>query len=192
MAKVIRRILEPPPRARSPEAARWLWQLEDQSRRLLLDLRGASPRELEWQSAPGMNTIGMLLLHIALAEIAWVRIGLCGATDYHANGVIRAPFDQSGVPLPADGRPPAQLAGKDLGCFRRKLARARAHTKRVIAPLRDRDLGRRFRVPAFWSRGAIFEGNARWMLYHVLEHEAGHHGQINLLRHLYAASRRGR
>ncbi len=192
MAKLIRRILDAPPRARSREAARFVWQLDDQSRRLLLDVRGASPEELEWQPAPGMNTIGMLLLHIALTEIAWVRIGLCGATEYHAHGVIRAPFDQSGVPLPPDGRLPAQLAGKNLGFFRRKLAVARAHTRRVVAPLRDRDLGARFRVPAFWSRETRFEGNARWMLYHVLEHEAGHYGQINLLRHLYAASRRGR
>jgi len=26
--------------------------------------------------------------------------------------------------------------------------------------------------------------NVGWVLYHILEHEAGHRGQINLLRHL--------
>jgi len=26
--------------------------------------------------------------------------------------------------------------------------------------------------------------NVGWVFYHMIEHEAGHHGQINLLRHL--------
>jgi len=33
--------------------------------------------------------------------------------------------------------------------------------------------------------------SVRWILYHVLEHQAGHYGQILLLRHQYRDRRRG-
>ena len=33
--------------------------------------------------------------------------------------------------------------------------------------------------------GSVHETTMRWILYHILEHEAGHYGQINLLAHQY-------
>jgi len=30
--------------------------------------------------------------------------------------------------------------------------------------------------------------SVRWAMYHVLEHYAGHRGQVQLLRHLYSAT----
>jgi hypothetical protein len=63
------------------------------------------------------------------------------------------------------------------------MARARAETRRVMAGLNEPDLDREVvrRRPDGGER--VF--NVRWVLYHLLEHAAGHHYQINLLRHLY-------
>jgi uncharacterized damage-inducible protein DinB len=55
----------------------------------------------------------------------------------------------------------------------------------VVTPLTDANLERRFTRTR--ADGSTFEGNVGWTLYHILEHEAGHYGQINLLRHQYRA-----
>ena len=90
------------------------------------------------------------------------------------------------MPLPSDSGPSAALAGKPLAYFDDLLARARVFTRDAIAALTDADLDRRFRTPATWqAEGGEFEGTIGWALYHILEHEAGHYGQINLLRHQY-------
>ena len=187
MPELIQRILEPGSGTASRLAGLFLWQLDDQSRRLTEDTRGATPEELDWQPAPGMNTIGMLLAHIAAVEVGWVRAAVLGKERDSGEALGIAKRD-IGLPLPPDGRPPTALAGRALGYFDDLLARARGFTRASIAPLADADLDRRFRTPATWApEGGTFEGTIGWALYHVLEHEAGHYGQINLLRHLYRA-----
>jgi uncharacterized damage-inducible protein DinB len=182
----IRRVLVPVPGTRSPLAGRFLWQLDDQSRRLTEDTRGATADELAWQPAPGVNTIGMLLAHVAAVEVRWTNLGVLERARDEGWPLPIAARD-IGVPLAAGGAPPAALAGRELPFFDDLLARARTFTKQALAPLGDADLERRFH--AAWSAELEVEGNLGWTLYHLLEHEAGHYGQINLLRHLYRESR---
>jgi len=70
--------------------------------------------------------------------------------------------------------------------------RARAHTKRIAAPLGDADLEREIvREHPNPERREARAGRVitpRWTLYHMLEHEAGHYGQILLLRHQHRAN----
>ena len=182
MPRLIQRLLTPLPGTASPLAGRFLWQLDDQSRRLGEDTRGATAAELAWQPAPGMNTIGMLLAHIAAVEVGWIRAAVHGL-DRDSVEVLGIGKREIGIPLDADGLPPAALAGRELAFFDDLLERGRAHTRAALAPLTDADLERRFRTPASWDPGGTFEGTIGWALYHVLEHEAAHYGQINLLRH---------
>ena len=67
---------------------------------------------------------------------------------------------------------------------------ARAHagfTRKALAPLTDAVLGqRRSRIR---RDGTEVRYTVGWALCHVLEHEAGHYGQINLLRHQYRLAR---
>ena len=70
----------------------------------------------------------------------------------------------------------------DPGVVRTRL-RARAFTRKALAPLTDADIDRHFRRVR--RDGSELEATVGWALYHVLEHEAGHYGQINLLRHQY-------
>ena len=55
----------------SQEVALFVGMLDDQLRLLTEDTRGLTVEQLAWQPAPGMNTIGMLLAHIAIVEVFW-------------------------------------------------------------------------------------------------------------------------
>jgi uncharacterized damage-inducible protein DinB len=185
-----RHAIEPVGDFRSREAALFVAQLDDQSRRLIEDTRTLAPAALGWQPAPGQNTIGMLLVHIAYWEVFWTRMVLEDRPmPFEVRDVLGLEHGEIGTPLPADGRPPAGLAGQDIGYFHDLLARARAHTHEVARDLADADLERDvIRQRPDGSQNAI---TVRWALYHMLEHLSGHHGQVNLMKHLQRAATGG-
>ena len=189
MTNVIQTLLEVPTGYRSTHVARILWQMDDQSRRLTEQTRGLGTAELGWQFAPGVNTIGMLMAHIAVAEAHLTHVGLEGRPESDVRSVIGIRVDDDGLPLEAEGQPPAALRGKDLAFFDDLLARARANTRRVATQLSDQDLSRQVTRQRPDGTTRIF--NLDWMLYHMLEHEAGHFGQVLLLKHLYQATHAG-
>lgn len=177
----ITRILEPPAGYASNETGLFVAQMDDQSRRLTEDTRDLTPEELAWQPAPGLNTIGMLLAHIAIVEVYWLHTALSGGTPFQCHQVLGIGEDDDGMPIPA-GSPPAQtLKGKTLGFYDDLLTRARKHTVAATRGLADADLDRRFIRRR--KDGSEDTFNVRWVLYHVLEHQAGHYGQVLLLRH---------
>jgi uncharacterized damage-inducible protein DinB len=188
MPKTEAYILEPAPGMKSSLVGLFLAQLDDQSKSLTEDTRGLTPDELAWQPAPGMNTIGMLLAHIALVEVAWIGAAAKGL-DFFKIDELPVTWADSGMPLPPDAAPPAALRGKDLAFYDDVSARARAFTRKALAGLTDADLAlRRSRIR---RDGTEVHYNVRWALYHVVEHEAGHYGQVNLLRHQYRLARAG-
>ena len=184
MSMPVRRAIEPLEGSRSREIGSFLSQLEDQSRRLNEDLEGITPDELGWQPGPGMNSIGMLLAHLAVVEVWWAGMALDLETPV-TEPVIGIPVDGDGMPLPEDGAPPATLAGKDLAYYRDLLARARAYVRETYSRMMDADLNRS--IERTWDEGARVY-TVRWILYHTLEHFAGHYGQILLLRHIYRSA----
>jgi len=154
-------------------------QLDDQTRRLLKSIEGLSVADLEWQPRPGRNSAGMLLAHIATTEAFWTSVVTGDATD-QASGdracreILGLGLDDDGMPLPADGRHPAALAGFDLARYVDLLHRARGHLKTVAAGRRDADL----------ATFGVYDGNEfgrEWALYHLLEHFAQHAGQVGLV-----------
>jgi uncharacterized damage-inducible protein DinB len=178
--------LEPAKGTKSRLVGLFLWQLDDQLKNLTDDTRGATPDELEWQPAPGMNTIGMLLAHIALVEAGWIGAAARGL-DFFKLDVLPIRWPDSGIPLAPGAAPPAALRGKDLAFYDDLLGRARAFVREALAPLADADLElRRSRIR---RDGTQVDYNVGWALYHALEHMAGHYGQINLLRHQYRLAR---
>jgi uncharacterized damage-inducible protein DinB len=162
--------------------------MEDQRSRLLDAVKGISSRELEWQAAPGMNSIGMLLAHLAIGEALWTQRALLGLTEADLKPAIGLSREDDGIPLAVDGRPPGGLDDKTLADYEGHLSRARACLREAATPLTDADMDRGI---ALTRRGATYTMNIRWVLYHLLEHFAGHFGQILLLRHLYRARAEG-
>ncbi len=189
MAMIVQTLLETPPGFRSETVARFLWQMDEQRQALTADTRGLTPEALAWQPAPGMNTIGMLLAHIAYAESHLTQVGLEGKAESDTRTAIGLGVEEEGLPLAPGGPPAPALAGRDLAWFDDLLERARANTRRVAMTLTDADLAREVRRRRPDGTERVF--NVGWVLYHMLEHEAGHRGQIALLRHLHRASRAG-
>jgi uncharacterized damage-inducible protein DinB len=189
MTVVEENVLVPPAGYAASEVGLFLAQMDDQNLRLIEDTRGADAAELAWQPAPGMNTIGMLLAHIAVVEVFWLSVA--SSRPYDCEAVLGIGGDDDGIPLPAGAAPPAILAGKPLEFYDDLLARARAYSKGIAQQWTAADLD--VRVERTRRRDKVREVlNRRWILYHVLEHEAGHYGQINLLRHLYRLTARSR
>ena len=187
MALPQRLLIRVPRGAKCPEVASFFAQLEDLSRRMYEDLAGAKPAELAWQPRRGMNTIGMLLVHCAIVDAFWLSLATGVRTADDADRQLAAAIgvagDFDGMPIAAGAKPPRALAGWTLARFRRLHDRARRFAKRRAARLApaDLDLVLRLRRP----NGALRLVNPRWILYHVLEHQAGHYGQMLLLRHQY-------
>ena len=183
MPATIETLLAAPAGFRGEQVACFVWQLDEQHRRLTEDTRGLTPDALRWQPAPGMNSIGMLLAHIAWAENHLVQVGL----EAKATSDTRATLgiEEDGLPLAADAPPWPALDGRDLAYFDGLLARSRDYTRNVARALTDTDLEEQ--VVRTRPDGTRRVFNKGWVLYHLLEHEAGHHAQINLLRHLQRA-----
>jgi uncharacterized damage-inducible protein DinB len=156
-------------------------QLEDQTTRLTEDTRSLTPAALAWQPAPGMNTIGMLLAHMAIVEVFWTQVGPLGLKEYECESVLGIGMDDDGMPCPDGGGPPAGLQGKGIAYFDDLLSRSRAYVIRAASSLADADLDRE--IVRQRRDGTTHATNMRWILYHLVEHYAGHYGQINLLAH---------
>lgn len=188
--RIERRLIELPRGYRDAEAASFVAQFDDLSRRLWSDLEGATAAELAWQPRRGMNTIGMLLAHMAIVEVFWIQRATAGDSDAALRRVLGIGVDDDGMPCPPGGAPPRTLAGWTPGDFRRLERKARALTKRRAKAMTPADLAREFRADR--RDGARRSFNVRWTFYHLLEHYAGHYGQVLLLRHLYRDRRRTR
>jgi uncharacterized damage-inducible protein DinB len=172
---------------RAPEAASFLAQLDALSATMFADLRGIPAAELGWQPLPGMNTIGMLFTHLAIVEVYWLMIATGGYTDEKLRKVLGIGVDDDGMPLPPGARPPANLRGRTLADCRRLHDRARRFVTRIARAMKPADL--RKVITRQRRDGSTDSCNVRWILFHVLEHQAGHYGQMLLVRHLYRERR---
>ena len=178
-----RTLLVPPgfDSAANPRVASFAAQLQDQLVRLKRDVEGLEVRQLEWQPQPGVNTIGMLLAHLAVVDLWWLHIAPRETPEPEAESiflrVIGMNMDDDGLPLPPDGRHPASLAGKTFAEYWDLIERARAAAFDDLSRWKDSELHGTF------ARGEK-QVSREWTAYHVLEHFAGHYGQILLLKHL--------
>ena len=157
-------------------------QLDDQLRRLKESIAGLTTRQLEWQPDTGINTIGMLLAHLAIVEVWWINIAPHGTApgpeaEKIFKRVIGIGGDDDGLPLKRDGKHPKTLKGYSLKDYLKMLAKARASVHKELRKWKDTDLAKSYKRRDFMI-------TREWTVYHVLEHFASHFGQILLLKHL--------
>lgn len=186
MTVIERSILEVESSFRSKDVALFMAALDDQHALLVRDLEGITPAELEWQPRPGMNTIGMLLAHLAIVEVFWTQVGpeRKKREEYETHSILGIHLDDGdGMPAAPDALPPPNLAGKTFEYYKGLLAAARAYANRGTMTIEDSTLSPIFQRTR--RNGIVEEVNLRWVLYHMLEHFSGHYGQILLLRHQY-------
>ena len=133
-----------------------------------------SAEEVGRHAVPGAHSIGALVLHIGEAEWFWMQCVLSGQqlTDEDR----RAPFWDV-------LKDPDRVANNGYSaefCLN-EAAQIRKQTHDVLASFTDDDLGRIF---SFEWRGKYQEQSLRWILHHLIDHEAQHKGQILMLKRL--------
>lgn len=160
-----------PPVALHPEIGRFLWMMDD-VRIITKDVvAGISQAALDWSAAPATNTIGTLLYHIALVEIDWLYLD-----------ALEQPLPDEMVALfPYDSRDErghlTEVNDVSLAehLMRLDIVRARFHD--VYATLSLDDFRRPRNLPNY-------DATPEWIAYHLIEHEAGHRGEIATIRTL--------
>lgn len=177
------RVLQIPTGWPSREAGSFVKQLDFLSARRHSDLNGITAAELAWQPQAGANTIGMLLAHIAISEVFWLLLANNAWTPAGLKAILGIGVDDDGIPRPTGARAPRNLAGRSLTWYRGLQQRARAFTTKTLRAMPPSGMQRVIEVKR--ANGTVVKVNSRWVLFHVIEHEAGHSGQILLLRHLY-------
>jgi uncharacterized damage-inducible protein DinB len=135
---------------------------------------GALPEEaIVWQPVPGRHSIGAIILHIADVEAFWLyQVADGKARDpEEVARLLSAETDQYGLRWPEAPRQP-------LSWYFAQHDAIRARTRETICRLND---------PEHIGHLRDNEFTLRWLLHHVMIHEAYHGGQAVLLALMYQA-----
>lgn len=132
---------------------------------LLTATRELGADALDAVPEPAHNSIGALLAHIAAAERMLVNITVHGRQFGEDEDDFRAAFRFERNPL----------AGHDVTAYHEHLAAVRAQTLEL---LRDKDEAWLLTPTTFFGQPS----NTLYYLFHMLQDEARHTGQITLLR----------
>jgi uncharacterized damage-inducible protein DinB len=178
----------PAPGFASASVALKLAEIADVHEQLRRAVRGLPPSAFAFQQAPRTNTMGMLVAHIALAEVNLAQVVLLAEPKGHTPDVLGLSTDDDAMPIERyGGTPPAALAGKDEAFFRSLIDRAEEHTFAACRSLREEQLGEEIARPPR-PDGSFRVFDRRWALHHMVEHAAQHLGQIQVLKRQWKAA----
>lgn len=156
-------------------------QLDEQLASLKPHVKNLTVKQLQWQLKPGMNSIGILLAHLATAELFWVKVAPVGMKwEPDGKELIQriCGIKDDGIPLAKDGRHPSCLKGLTAEKYLAILAKSRRVIKTELKKWYDRDLDK------FYQLGKKTQASRTATLHHILEHFSGHYGQILMIKHL--------
>jgi uncharacterized damage-inducible protein DinB len=171
--ETVKRILEPM-EGFSREIGLYLssWEmLRAELREIVSDLSGA---ELASRISPGAHQIGGLILHLGEAESGWIHAIIAGKElDEEAKNFAHW-YDTTETDFAEKG-----YSAKE--CIER-IDKIGETSRRILAEFSDDDLERLFGYER--SGGGRGEVSLRWVLHHLIDHEANHKGQISMLKRL--------
>jgi uncharacterized damage-inducible protein DinB len=154
-----------------PEIGRLLWELEEVRNRTLHVIEGLDQRTLEWAGPRGdENSISTLLYHIAIVEMDWLFM------DIHEGELPDALRGDLPFPFVTDGRLTV-VKGVSLGDHVARLERTRRVFLDDVARMSLADW-RKPRSP----KNEDYSVTPEWMVFHLVEHEAGHIFQVSALK----------
>lgn len=142
-------------------------------------LQGMTTEDIGKRAVPGAHSIGAIMLHIAEAEWWWMQCVVSGHK--------LTPEDRQ-APYWDVLKHPDAFAAKGFSaefCVE-QASKIREQSRGILAGFSDEDLERIF---VFERRGVVHEHTLRWILHHLIDHEAQHKGQILMLRRLLAENR---
>lgn len=124
----------------------------------------------------GAHSIGALVLHIGEAEWFWMQMVVSGHQLTEEDK--QAPYWDILDDVEAVAR-----NGYTTEFCLQEAEKIRNQTRDVLFSYNDKDLER---IITFERRGKTTEHNLRWILHHLIDHEAQHKGQIFMLKRLMA------
>ncbi len=155
-----------------PEIGRQLWALEEVRRRTLDLVKGVGQATLDWEGSDGHdNAIGSLLYHIALVEAEWTFVDILGQ-DLPASVQVDLPY-----PAEDAAEKLTRVLGVGLDQHRKRLDLSRRLLLDEVRPM-SLDEWRRPRYPAGRTDR---QATPEWIVFHLIEHEAGHAFQISMV-----------
>lgn len=161
----------------TPRIGRYLAQMDDVSARVRRYVDGLTSAQLDWHPNDKCESIGTLLLHNAAAERSWI-----------GEDILRNPMSEEEwkYAFPIRLNIP-QISGMSLEYYLTIMNRTREESKAALRELTDDDLSREI-VPLDAGEGNDSKKfTIEWILYHLVEHEAHHKGQIALMKRLLPA-----
>jgi uncharacterized damage-inducible protein DinB len=153
-------------------------QLNEVRSDLKHEVAGLSIEQLDWHPNDTVESIGTLLLHIASVEWSWLHEDMLGrlSEEYPGEWAQAMPI-RVGV---------AQVSGRPVEWYIQHLDSIRERTLEILKDLTDADLSRLVGEaeppPGQEKRSRLF--TIDWIIWHIIEHEATHVGQAELLRRL--------
>ena len=149
-----------------------LGMLDDGTNEWRKELGEVPDEAVTWQPFPNGHSIGGVILHLAAVEVHWLH-HVAGGIEPSAEEqqrLMAEAIDQYAVHWPT---PPAH----PLAWYFEQHDRVRARTRQILADMDDLEYPARKESR---HRGEV-EFTLRWLLHHVITHEAYHGGQAVLL-----------
>ncbi|HLV11825.1 MAG TPA: DinB family protein [Trueperaceae bacterium] len=174
------RTVQPHPGADN-EVGRWLWAMEEVRRGLEGEVAGLDRDRLDWRGHSGDdNSIGSLLYHIALIETSWLF-----------EDILMRPYPEDLIALfPHDHRTRdgklTHVPGVPVSEHLERLRFVRRRFVDLLGPM-SRDEWDRVRAP----EGVDYAVSPAWVVFHLVEHEAGHLFEIRAINRRWSSRTAG-
>lgn len=125
----------------------------------------------------GAHSIGALVLHIGEAEWFWMQMVVCGQklTDEVKESAFWDVLEDPEL---------MSRKGYTAEFCLREVEKIRNQTRDVLFARNDSDLDQ---MITFERRGKTNQYTLRWILHHLMDHEAQHKGQILMLKRIVGA-----
>jgi len=161
-----------------PWAGHYVAQINEVRGDIKSQLEGLTIAQLDWHPDENTESIGTQLLHLDAVEWSWMHEDLQGFPSSAYPGVWEEAMPiRVGVP---------QVQGRPLQWYLDKLDATRELTLGILKKLTEADqyrlVGEAEPQRGEEPRSHLF--TADWIIWHVLQHESAHLGQIELLRRL--------
>lgn len=153
------------------EIGRGLWAMEECRQRTLRSLKGITPEAIDRVEPPQKNSIGSLLYHIAAIEMDWLCVEIL---EMQRNF---PPEVQALLPYPVKNEQGLLTPAAGV-LLEAHLERLRKTREIFLTAFRNISLSD-FYHPRILPKYTV---TPEWVLYHLIQHESQHRGQIITLR----------
>lgn len=158
----------------SREVGFYLAGMEEVREQLRETVAEISTEDIGRRAFPEAHSIGGLVLHIGEAEWWWMNCVIAG------NEVSEADAAASFWDVLKEPERIARSSYSAQFCLD-EIDRVRAETRTRLREVHDEQLDKVF---TFERKGKTHELSLRWILHHLIDHEAQHKGQILMLKRL--------